>query len=387
MCGDLIAPKPHFPHQFATDSPVSHEEPYSGCPEYDSASASTWRAGELRAMDSKRTQSTNVSQLLALQQEARTHAAKYDWFAEHLRSGFTSYVDLVEGYYAIRNKQEWYARGRARVALAFGLFQDRNLQEGDIPYIVRFPRLTPEMGALEAARFKRLNKDCNDLRYLGYEALTALDILEMDLDETVKPTFLSQYQSYEIPIKKSDDWQDPIDPGSLDVAVLTQHPEAHYHLIALFRIGGLIDFANPRPVIARPDNSEDAPGLQGHLWQNRSPGGAHSMSQLEANGVGADLLTVYSRFWEHLKGSLKQDKTPITAASSVSSPDIEYDEKDMLPAGKFPKEIQDRLRKANKPGRSYKPVRSIQVGNVTLYSSSDAVRNWPEAFASTDDRE
>ena len=111
------------------------------------------------------------------------------------------------------------------------------------------------------------------------------------------------------------------------------------------------------------------------------------MSQLEANGVGADLLTVYSRFWEHLKGSLKREKTPITAASSVSSPDIKYNEKDMLPAGKFPKEIQDRLRKASKPGRLSKPVRSIRVGNVTLYSSSDAVRNWPEAFASTDDRE
>jgi len=338
-------------------------------------------------MESKRTQSANVSQLLALQQEARTYASKHDWFAEHLRSGFKPYVDLVEDYYAIRNKQEWYARGRARVALTFGSFRDRHLQEGDIPYIVRFPRMTPEMEALEAARYKRQNKDTSDLRFPGFEALTALDILEMDIDETVKRSFLSQYLCYEIPIKKSDDWQDPIDPSSLDVAVLTQHPEAHYHLIALFRIGGLIDFANPRPVIARPDNSGDAPGLQGHLWQNRSPGGAHSMSQLEANGVGADLLTVYSRFWEHLKGSLKREKTPITAASSVSSPDIKYNEKDMLPAGKFPKEIQDRLRKASKPGRLSKPVRSIRVGNVTLYSSSDAVRNWPEAFASTDDRE
>lgn len=387
MCDDLVAPNPHFPHQFATDSPVSHADPFSGCPEYDSASASTWRAGELRAMNSKRTQSENVSRLLTLQEEARAHAAKHDWFTEHLRSGFTSYIDLVQSYNAIRNKQEWYARTRARFALAFGLFQDRALQEEDIPYIVRFPRLTPEMGALEAARHKRQNKDTSDFQYPGFEALTALDILEMDLDETVKWSFLSKFQSYEIPIKKSDDWQEPIDPSSLDVAVLTQHPEAHYRLIALFRIGGLIDFANPRPVIARPDNSGDASGLQAHLWENRSPGGARSLSQLEANGVGPDLLTVYTRFWEHLKSSLKRDKTSITTASSVIPPDIDYDKNDMLPAGKFPKMIQSRLRKASQPGRKTKSVRSIRVGNVTLYSSSDAVRNWPEAFTATDDRE
>ena len=384
MCGDLIAPKPHFPHQFATDSPVSHEEPYSGCPEYDSASASTWRTGELRAMDSKRTQSANVSQLLALQQEARIYTSKHDWFAEHLRNGFMSYVDLVEGYYAIRNKQEWYARGRARVALTFGSFRDRYLQEGDVPYIVRFPRMTPEMEALEAARHKRQNKDTSDLRYPGFEALTALDILEMDIDETVKRSFLSQYLSYEIPIKKSDDWQDPIDPSSLDVAVLTQHPEAHYHLIALFRIGGLIDFANPRPVIARPDNSGDASGLQTHLWENRSPGGAQSLSLLEANGVGPDLLTVYTRFWEYLKSSLRQVKKPNTATSSESSPDIEYDEKDMLPAGKFPEKLRCRLRQANKPNRSRISVRSIVVGKSTLYSYSDAKKHWPDAFESSE---
>ena len=335
-------------------------------------------------MDSKRTKSENVSQLLALQQEARTHAAKRDWFAEQLRSGFKSFVELMEGFNAIRNKQERYARGRARVALVFGSFQDRTLQEVDVPYIVRFPRMTPELEALEAARYKRQNQDTSDLRYPSLEALTALDILEMDLSEAVKRSLLSQYLSYEIPIKKSDDWQDPIDPSSLDVAVLTQHPEAHYRLIALFRIGGLIDFVNPRPVIARPDNSGDASGLQAHLWENRYPGGAQTLSQLKENGVGPDLFTVYTRFWEYLKSSLRQDKKPNTATSSESSPDIDYDESDMLPAGKFPEKLRRRLRQANKPNRSRKFVRSIVVGKSTLYSYSDAKKHWPDAFGSSE---
>ena len=338
-------------------------------------------------MDSKRTQSSNLSQLLALQQEARAYVAKHEWFAEHLRTGFAAYVDLVEGYYAIRNKQEWYARCRARVLLALGGFRDHNLQESDDPYIVQFPYLSTEMQALERARDKHRGMDTNSSQYNSFQALTALEILELDLDQATKRTFLSPYLSHNIPIKKSEDWQDPADPTSLDVAILTQHSGEQYHLIALFRIGGLIDFANPRPVIPMPDSPGDSSGLLEPLWKNRSPGGAQTLSQLEASGVGPDLLTVYTRFWEHLKNTVKRGKDPVTTKPRKTVPVIEYDQDDMRPAGKFPKRVQERLRKASKPDRTSKPVRSIRVDNVTLYSYSDAEQNWPEEFAETDDRE
>ena len=95
--------------------------------------------------------------------------------------------------------------------------------------------------------------------------------------------------------------------------------------------------------------------------------------------VGLDLLTVYTRFWEHLTSSL--EKKPSTATSSISSPDIEYDKNDMLPAGKFPEKLRRRLRQANKANRPKIFVHSVVVGKTTLYSYSDAKKRWPDAFA------
>lgn len=52
----------------------------------------------------------------------------------------------------------------------------------------------------------------------------------------------------------------------------------------------------------------------------------------------------------------------------------------MLPAGKFPKLIQPRLRQANNPSRKSKHVRSIKVNGQILYSYSEAYALWPDEY-------
>ena len=231
----------------------------------------------------------DLSRLRAVQARVRERARTDPRWAEAIRDAFPDFLALVAKTDAETRALGDRKRGLARAILAAGHLRDPACRLGAPALFVKVKGLCPKDLADRLEQHGNSSSMPKDLEQeSAAAALAALDRDERyqrgGLSEDELDAMAAQYAAaktagthveytWRVVVARPDDWHEPVDPRSLNLADLQRFAEAEYITIALYRLGGLADTDAVRPIVPEPGQTgsygEDM--IAYAFWRHRCP--------------------------------------------------------------------------------------------------------------------
>lgn len=230
-----------------------------------------------------------LSRLQAVQARIRALAREHGWFGDAIRAAFDDFLALWEQYLSEKLAVPERERQLARGVLAQGRLYDAKAKGDPDCILVLVNGLCPiELAtALEkAGSSDSLPIDLNQRNAAA--ALAALNRQSIrqarDLpageqasmakqDKAALDAGTHKFVSWSIMVARPADWQEPVDPHHLSRAALSRLSDRDYLMLALHRLGGLADVGAIRPIVPKPEDTDDSDRdlWAYHVWRSRFP--------------------------------------------------------------------------------------------------------------------
>ncbi|NUQ68780.1 MAG: hypothetical protein HUU18_10950 [Phycisphaerales bacterium] len=336
-------------------------------------------------MDATEIHANEHERLNAIRDRVRELALNHVWFADAIRAAFEGILDLWADYYSRQLAQRARERTLARELLSSGRIVDPTIDANSRVLSVIVSGACPVALANRLRNHRRSDAMPRNLeRESAAASLAALD--REDLQREHEPSasdcvdnatmHAAKIASTHVPfmwkivVPLPDNWQEPINPFSLERSDLERLAEADFRTIALFRLGALADVGNVRPLVAKPNETGDKERdfVAYAAWRSRLP---IDNDQLEKNEPVPDTRALPPYIAEQFMGNVE------TWASGEAAKRISDDNAEYRPASWFSKSMPSRLRQAASKNRKSKRVATRKIDGVVCYSVADVRRWWP----------
>lgn len=336
-------------------------------------------------MDATVIHANEHERLNAIRDRVRELALNHVWFADAIRAAFEGILDLWADYYNRQLAQRDRKRTLARELLSSGRIVDPTIDANSRVLSVIVSGACPVALANRLRNHRRSDAMPRNLeRESAAAALAALDREDLQREHepsasdcvinatmhAAKIAITNVPFMWKIVVPLPDNWQEPINPFSLERTDLERLAEADFRTIALFWLGALADVGNVRPLVAKPNETGDKERdfVAYAAWRSRLP---IDNDQLEKNEPVPDTRALPPYIAEQFMGNVE------TWASGEAAKRISDDNAEYRPASWFSKSMPSRLRQAASKNRKSKRVATRKIDGVVCYSVADVRRWWP----------